>query len=694
MPNGSTGPAEMPVPFARAGTAREIARTREIFLSSGKLSGPGVRPLIAQRWQNCRASGVDPLMERAPTVLSPQDIQTILAREDLGRAGRPVLDDSGRVVEGTGHVLVLADESGRILHAAGHAGLQGTLERVNLAPGGLWSEAAVGPNGIGTPIALGRPEAIFGPEHYCQGWQPFFCCGSPVRDPSGRIVGAVDITGPASKAHPMAFALTLSIAGWVEQNLAVLGLERRGALLRAFRGFERRWPGEPMLLVNGNGEFLEMNARAASVLGLAAIHPQASLTAAVSGAPLQALGSGDSGLHTLLLRVPGESERTAIGHIEPVAVDGRTVGSVVVLSVPTQGTGAGRAAPPRNPDERRRASAAAPPRYSFPDILGESPALQSALKLARAVARGSHLKPILILGESGTGKEIIAHAIHAESHRADKPFVAVNCGALPRELVESELFGYAAGAFTGARREGQAGKFEAAQGGTVLLDEVDSMPLEVQAKLLRVIETSEIVRLGSASAVRLDIAIMAASGPDLRRRVEQGQFRLDLFHRLSVVEIVMPPLRDRPQDVPPLAAAFLERECDSLGRGRLALSRPAADRLMAYSWPGNVRELQNLCARWAITVEGDVVGSGDFPGHIAGPELPPESPMGRGLRGQEDAIIRQTLAESGGIVAEAARRLAINKTTIYRWMRRRALGAQELQNAEGVADCNRPSRPQ
>src|SRR6185436_3045389 len=137
------------------------------------------------------------------------------------------------------------------------------------------------------------------------------------------------------------------------------------------------------------------------------------------------------------------------------------------------------------------------PKYTFADILGDSPALHDALRLARAVARGHGRKPVLILGESGTGKEVIAHAIHAESDRADHPFVAVNCGALPRELVESELFGYASGAFTGARREGQAGKFEAAQGGTIFLDEIDSMPMEVQAKLLRVIETSEVVRLGS-----------------------------------------------------------------------------------------------------------------------------------------------------------------------------------------------------
>ncbi|HSB61666.1 MAG TPA: hypothetical protein VLI67_08095, partial [Vicinamibacteria bacterium] len=206
-------------------------------------------------------------MRRARSVLDTREVGAILAREDLGRAGRSVLEDFGHVVEGTGHVIVLADEAGRILHAAGHSGFQATLERVNLAPGALWSEEAVGPNGIGTPIGLGRPEMIFGPEHYCKGWQEFFCCGCPVRDPaSGRIVGAVDITGPATKAHPsMALALTLSVARWVERNLKVLGLERRNALLRSFRGLERRWPAESLLLVDDHGQVVDMNAPAASV---------------------------------------------------------------------------------------------------------------------------------------------------------------------------------------------------------------------------------------------------------------------------------------------------------------------------------------------------------------------------------------------------------------------------------------------
>jgi transcriptional regulator of acetoin/glycerol metabolism len=661
--------------LSRAKAALEIARARDAFLSSGDLTASCVRPLIAERWRRCKELGIDPTMQRAPTAVGAEEVETVLARDDLGRAGRSVLEDFGRMVEGTGHVIVLADPEGRILHAAGHSGVQAVLERVNLAPGGVWTEAAVGPNGIGTPLALGQPEMVFGPEHYCEGWQAFFCCGFPIRDPiSGRILGAVDITGPLGKAHPpMALALTLSIARWVERNLRVLGLERSNALLKSFRDLERRWPSEPMLLVDDAGTVVDMNSHATHALGLPSDRSPtqiAALAPELSGHFRRASESGNHRVQTVVFSCADGRARTMACRIEPVMVDGRAVGSVVVVSGHPPRTPTARAGP-RTIDAPPAGRQVLRPKYSFADILGESPSLQDALRLARAVARGHGLKPILILGESGTGKEVLAHAIHSESERVDRPFVAVNCGALPRELVESELFGYSSGAFTGARREGQAGKFEAAQGGTVFLDEVDSMPLEVQAKLLRVIETSEVVRLGNAKPIRLDVAIMAATGPDARRRVEEGQFRLDLFHRLSVVEIVMPPLRERRGDILLLATVFLDRECAALGRKPLALSSQAADLLVAFHWPGNIRELQNLCARWAITVTGGEVRSDDLPAHIRGAGGPgPEGAVRESLQGKEDTIIRQTLLETGGRVAEAARRLAINKTTIYRRMKR------------------------
>src|SRR5262245_19162724 len=328
--------AGLAIPANPVRAVREIGSAWTRFVESGELTDSAPRPAIANRWRQSRALDIDPHMERAPEGITHDEIQEILGREDLGRAGRKVLDDSARAVAGTGHVILLADDQGRIVYSAGHAGLQHTLDRLNLAPGATWAESAVGPNGIGTPIALGHAETVFGPEHYCRGWQPWVCFGCPVRDPEdGQIVGGVDITGPARRAHPFAFALTLSIARSIEQVLMVLGLERREALLDAFRAAERRWPGYPVLVVNMSGRVVGVNGPAIRALGLpGAAEPAGSLgeIAPDTWASLhQAIGRGIPGEVALTLREPHGGERSPTCRFDPISRDGRIIGSSIVL---------------------------------------------------------------------------------------------------------------------------------------------------------------------------------------------------------------------------------------------------------------------------------------------------------------------------------------------------------------------------
>lgn len=660
---------EAAIPPDPPNALKEIGRAWEGFVASGEFVGTLPRPVIAQSWQRSRELGIDPFMDRAPTAISSEEIEAILRREDLGRAGKQVLDEFAGAVEGTGHVIVLADARGRIVHWAGYRRLQRILDRLNLAPGGDWAETSVGPNGIGTPLALGWPELVFGGEHYCRQWQPWVCYGCPVREPgTGRTLGGVDITGPVRKAHALTFALTVSIARSVEQLLLVFGLERRQALLTICRGVERRWPSEGILAVDEGGRIVEMNSAASRALGM---QPAVLLNAPLAEvlpqlwSPVQrSVESGGPVEEGVAVRMP-TGEKSALCRVEPIVREGRSLGSVVVLS---DRSGASTRERSRT---AMRSPGPGPTKYTFADILGNSAVLRETLKVARAAAHSPHQKPVLLVGESGTGKELVAHAIHAESRRASGPFVAVDCGALPRELVESELFGYAPGAFTGARREGQAGKFEAAHGGTLFLDEIDSLPMELQAKFLRALEGGEIVRLGSATPVSVDVRIVAACSVDLRRSVQEGTFRLDLYHRLSVIEIFLPPLRERGDDILLLATAFIEQACAEAGKEALAVSPEVADCLRAYSWPGNIRELQNVCTRWALTVEGAEILLQHVAGHIR--EAFPLKPLAHGgLRTAEDAIIRRTLMEAGGNVGEAARRLGIAKTTIYRRLKRRS----------------------
>jgi sigma-54 dependent transcriptional regulator, acetoin dehydrogenase operon transcriptional activator AcoR len=662
--------AESALPAHPSRTSKEIVKAWERFVVTGELGGAAPRPVIAERWQRCRTLGIDPFLDRAPTVVTPEEIAAILACDDLGRAGKEVLDEFSKAVQGTGHVILLADAHGRIVYSVGHRAIQGVLDRLNLSPGGGWAESAVGSNGIGTPIELGRPEAVFGPEHFCQQWQPWVCYGCPIKDPgTGAVVGAVDITGPARKAAPMTFALTVSIARSVERLLMVFELERRHALLTTFRGLERKWPADGILAVDERGKVVEMNPAAARALGVRSPMMNAllpDLSPDLWSRVRRTIESGNPG-EEKGVRVPSASEDGLLCRIEPIIREGRRHGSIVIVSDPLPASGRDAGARER----RAAAGVSGAAKYTFGDILGGSPELRAALSLAKAAARGLHPRPILLVGESGTGKELVAHAIHAESRRANGRFVAVNCGALPAELVESELFGYVPGAFTGARRDGQAGKFEAAHGGTIFLDEVDSLPLELQSKFLRVVEEGEVVRLGSDVPRSIDVRIVAACNVDLRNRVDEGTFRLDLAHRLTVVEIFLPPLRERQDDVLLLATAFLDDECAAAGKPPLSISPDVGMSLRAYDWPGNVRELRNLCTRWALTVDGRDVQLDDVPRHIRDPasvgrEMPEPTVS---LRRAEDSIIRRTLAASGGDVAEAARRLGIAKTTVYRRMK-------------------------
>ena len=286
---------------------------------------------------------------------------------------------------------------------------------------------------------------------------------------------------------------------------------------------------------------------------------------------------------------------------------------------------------------------------------------------------------VLITGESGTGKELVASAIHRQSARADRPFVTVNSAAIPRDLVESEMFGHEKGAFTGAG-ERRLGRFELADGGTLLLDEVGDLGLEAQAKLLRVLETGVIERLGGEKPTAVNVRVIAATNKDLARATRDGKFREDLLFRLDVLPVHIPPLRQRPEDVPPLARHFLARQAARLGHP-LALDPGALQLLVAYAWPGNVRELANLIERLAILAAGGTITATDvtrvLPLDGAAPRASappgPDVPLAETLDRYERQLIAGALSAARGNVADAARRLSTDRANLYRRMRRLGL---------------------
>lgn len=313
--------------------------------------------------------------------------------------------------------------------------------------------------------------------------------------------------------------------------------------------------------------------------------------------------------------------------------------------------------------------------YHLDDIVGESEPLRQAKKMAVEVAQTP--STILLTGETGTGKELFAQSIHNLSCRSDRPFVAINCGALPAKLVESTLFGYAEGAFTGARKKGQAGAFEQADGGTLLLDEVSEMPLNLQVKLLRVLQEREIVRVGDTNPLPVDVRVIASTNRSLADMTKEGSFRVDLFFRLNVFEIVIPPLRQRREDLVALTDFFLKKFSRMFGKNVLEITPEAMHALMAYSWPGNVRELQN-CLEYAFTMidrRCHSITLECLPAAI-GNCRPPERQLSlynEMMDRTERELVTKTLALCGNNKAEAARRLGINRTTLWRILKKQRL---------------------
>jgi DNA-binding NtrC family response regulator len=304
--------------------------------------------------------------------------------------------------------------------------------------------------------------------------------------------------------------------------------------------------------------------------------------------------------------------------------------------------------------------------YRFRDLLSKSPAMQAVFELARTAARSN--STILVLGESGSGKEVLARAIHQESPRAEGPFVAVSCAALTESLLESELFGHEKGAFTGAiaRRKG---KFEAAHGGTLFLDEVGDIGSKLQLDLLRVLEERRFHRIGGNENIDVDVRIIAATNRDLKRAVGEGKFREDLFYRLNVIPILIPPLRDRREDVPLLVESFVERLSVEMKKRLDGVSSEAMSALMAHDWPGNVRELRNILERGAVVCTGPVIQLSDL-GLPGKPEAAPRPGTLASLEEVERRHVSAVLAHTGGNVSQSARILGIDRVTLYNKMRK------------------------
>ena len=606
-----------------------IWKARQAYFDGGRL--PPDHPLDAallRSWQRCDGRG------RSATesvVFDPVERGALLhlldEQRELLEAAQPVLEDLSAAVALAGYAVLLTDAQGRALTVAGGVERGSAALRQAFRPGVDVSEAAIGTSAMSLALAEARAVRVLGPEHYFADNQIFHCCAAPVFNARGRLLGCVDATRDMPGLAAGAMALTQRSAERIGHSL----FQRRPAFVRIDLGL----PGDAQqacLAFDADGEWVAATPAACRLVDV----------------PFVPDGMGFDDLFEERFEVFVTALRRG-GAVSVRLKDGVQLRAAECPARP--GPASGRAVP-----RRLDVGAAAPqPR---PSAAQGAPggAFEQAL---RAFDAGV---PVLVTGETGAGKEVAARALHDASARRAAPFVAVNCGAIAPELVAAELFGHVEGAYTGARRGGSAGRIAAADGGTVLLDEIGEMPLDLQVALLRVLDDGEVTPVGAVRPRAVDVRFVCATHRDLAALVAAGRFREDLYYRLSGYMLTVPPLRQRAD-----FDAVVDAVCARLGCDPQRLGPGLRAQLKAMPWPGNVRQLRHALALAVALAAPDeeALGLQHFPAPPPSRLVPVETPVVDWKSTQQRAIDGALLRTQGNVAA-AAELLGIGRATLYR----------------------------
>lgn len=635
---------------------------RERFKRHESIDSGLVRPFILESWKRSRAAS--PRREEQLPVESAVLEQALRDNRELLESALPIMEKLFSSVSAAHSVIGLANTSGLILHVLGH---EEDISALSVFQKGYFAtEEQFGTNGIGTCLMERRPIEILGAEHYYGNATDWCCSSAPIID-DRDMVGVLNISIGIQAYHPHTIGMVEAAAHAIAEQLRLrLLLKEQSAMLEFL--------DEGIVILDSEHRIRSMNSRARTMLGLDASFRE-------RGVSLHDIILESEGLADMLKNAQRVNDREvslqlAYGVSQYAASMASVEDGGVILVL----RGIRRM---REYATRMMGSGAA---YSFENIIGESTAMREVVRLARQAAASD--LTTLVLGESGTGKELFAQAIHNAGARCSGPFVVVNCGAIPRTLVESELFGYEDGAFTGARRHGKPGKFELADGGTVFLDEIGELPLDAQTSLLRLLQEREVVRVGGNVARHVDIRVLAATNRDLEEAVRQKSFRHDLYYRLNVLSFSIPPLRDRKADIRLLSNFFLKKFSAALGRQGAAFTEEAMEALTLYNWPGNVRELENAVERAINVSASPLIGFSELPARVlsGGAATSTQAPARSNVfKTHEQEIIMEALRQTRGNMKQAAADLGIARCVLYRKLRRMGMTPDMWRKGAGSA---------
>jgi Transcriptional activator of acetoin/glycerol metabolism len=594
-----------------------------------------VPPSIYRSWQRSLEYQVDHKLSNQDILSTPLLSERRDAQEPLIQAGTLVLPYIFSLLGSTDFTVLLGDKDGFILEAVGASDFTSKAQKVNLSTGASWHEQVRGTNAIGTALRENTPISVVGWEHFVQENHSLACWAAPIQNSQGTPIGVIDISGDARINRRKISAITMMGASMIEKNLRLYELESQLKVYKEGFKIASSLLRQGLLTIDRDGYITDINPLGAALLGRKREDIIGQLAGDLFGSPKGWMLNG----HSLDLQIKENSGKEISSHLKRVVNnEGQSLGAIGTLEITM--------------DDQPQGNSL---------WIGNSQSTKKILERASKVA-ATH-SSVLIHGESGTGKEIISKIIHQLSPRQEGPFVALNCASLPASLVESELFGYVEGAFTGARRGGKPGKFELANKGTIFLDEIGDMPLEVQSTLLRVLQEKEVTRIGDTKALKIDVRVIAASHKDLSQQVAEGLFRLDLLYRLKVVTIEIPPLRERIEDIRDLVPNFINKACKSTGRPLLGIHEDVYAHLLAHTWPGNVRELENCIESMVALAEGPLLTVDDLPDELQKTSAIPPQPL---LDQQTKQTILYALNQTKGKIAPAAKLLGIGRNTLYR----------------------------
>ncbi|MNX83453.1 Acetoin catabolism regulatory protein [compost metagenome] len=629
--------------------SRHAQQVLTVTQGKAHLHGPGSDPSIARSWLRCLEDyHLDPALSIAPTVL--EHGRVLESRERL----QQVLHIAGnemtslhQQLSGAGHAVLLTDARGVILNCVTAPAERQIFERAGLWLGADWSEACEGTNGIGTCLVERQSLTIHQDEHFRGRHTGLTCSASPVFDPHGELLAVLDVSSARRDVSRQSQFHTMALV-----NLSAKMIESCYFL----RCFDNQWLlrfhlqaesvglfSEGLLAFDGEGRICAVNQSALNLLG----HIRGGLL----GKPVEAFF--DCSLDELL----GRASINAAASWPLRTRDGRKLFAVL--------RGEARRSLPIPMEPAPKAAPA--PRLS--GICLDDATLQADFRKALRVYERD--VPLLINGETGSGKEAFAKAVHHASQRAEKAFVALNCAAIPESLIESELFGYRGGSFTGARKEGMRGKLQQADGGTLFLDEIGDMPLALQTRLLRVLEDRQVVPIGGEPEA-VNVRIISATHRNLLDRVQDGSFREDLYYRLNGLEVALPALRDR-SDKSQLLDFLLAEEAHGEA---VLIDGPAREALLGFAWPGNVRQLRNVLRTLAALCEGGRIGLEDLPAMIrqARPVVSTiEEVSEHPLEDAERLALLTTLEQTRWHMTHTAEQLGVSRNTLYRKLRKHGI---------------------